>query len=288
MFILSQYRRFRRGLMSFRRGGFRWTGFAEDVDVTWQVYTYDEYQGSALRGLLGWLARNGWLSAHGYALDVGANIGTTALPLARDHGYRVLAIEPSPQVFEVLERNVVQNGLGARIACVRAAVAPEPGTAELMIPFGSSARGELARPGPLPQDGIAEVGVRGRVEVRTAPLAQLLDERSIEPADVAFVWSDAQGADGHVIATAPALWEAGVPLYMELWPDGLRHQGAYDPVAAAAAYGFSGFIPKRDLIDHESPRLRQWSELPAFMDACGEGHGDVLMVPQRRREGHNR
>jgi FkbM family methyltransferase len=48
------------------------------------------------------------------AIDVGANVGTHTLAFARyvgSHG-NVLAFEPQPAVFEVLQRNIDQNGLG--------------------------------------------------------------------------------------------------------------------------------------------------------------------------------
>jgi FkbM family methyltransferase len=286
LFVLAQCRRFRRGPITFRRSGFRWTGFSDDVDITWSVYADGDYQPRARRALVRRLEEDGWLAAGArHVVDVGANLGTTALPLARDHGFMVLAIEPWQAVFDLLERNVRQNRLEDRIVCVRAAVGPESRSRELLLPIGSSGRAELAQTGPLPEDGIADVGVGGVAEVRTAPLSELLREQNVEPADVAFVWSDAQGSDGHVISTGRELWDAGVPLYMELWPDGLRHQGAYAPVAEAASYGFSSFIAKRELIGEVRPRLRPVAELGVYMAACGRDHTDVLLVPERRRSG---
>ncbi|HUB75834.1 MAG TPA: FkbM family methyltransferase, partial [Solirubrobacteraceae bacterium] len=56
-------------------------------------------------------------------LEVGANIGTTTIPLVTLLGAaRVHAFEPVARNFALLERNVELNGLGERVALHRAAV----------------------------------------------------------------------------------------------------------------------------------------------------------------------
>src|SRR6478752_3984009 len=54
-------------------------------------------------------------------VDVGANIGTTAIPFARA-GYDVLAIEAVPSTYEMLVANVQRNGVADKVRCVNAAV----------------------------------------------------------------------------------------------------------------------------------------------------------------------
>ena len=56
-------------------------------------------------------------------LEIGANIGTTTVPLVTvlgaAHGH---AFEPIPRNLELLERNVAGNGLGDRVTIHAAAV----------------------------------------------------------------------------------------------------------------------------------------------------------------------
>jgi FkbM family methyltransferase len=280
-FILSQYRRFRNRI-SFRRGGFHWTGFAWDEDVTWYLYVYGDYQGEERRALARWMRRNGYLgSGRELIVEVGANIGTTSLPLARDLDCRVLAIEPEPQNFALLEANVRSNGMEERIACELAAVAGRAGTVTLVLPADTSGGVELLPPdGAHPRIGVAEAPAQSGAPVRAAPLSELLGERRVDPSEVAFVWSDAQGSDGHVIRTGTELWGAGVPLYMELWPAALRRQRTDDAVAAVASYGFRAFIESKDLIADEAPSPRPVAELPRLMERySGEDQTDVLLIP---------
>lgn len=62
-------------------------------------------------------------------VDLGAHIGTFAIPIARKLGRRgkLLAIEGSPDTHALLERNVGANGLSARIQTIRAIAGLGPG-----------------------------------------------------------------------------------------------------------------------------------------------------------------
>ena len=67
------------------------------------ILTHDEYE-----------VRN--LDLSGWAIDVGAHVGSMAIALALDHpDLRVIAIEPLPDNIRLIERNVEQNGLTGRV-----------------------------------------------------------------------------------------------------------------------------------------------------------------------------
>ncbi len=74
------------------------------------------------------------VSAGGTVIDGGANIGTHTVALARHVGPSgsVIAIEPQPQVFELLNRNIRSNGLTAAKA-VHAALAMTAGSVEIPL-----------------------------------------------------------------------------------------------------------------------------------------------------------
>jgi FkbM family methyltransferase len=58
------------------------------------------------------------LRANDVVLDIGAHIGTFAIPIAMacQRSVRVFAFEPQPDVYALLERNVMLNGLDAQIS----------------------------------------------------------------------------------------------------------------------------------------------------------------------------
>lgn len=67
------------------------------------ILTHDEYK---VRGL----------TLSGWAVDVGAHVGSMAIALALDHpDLRVIAIEPLPDNVRLIEMNVELNGLDDRV-----------------------------------------------------------------------------------------------------------------------------------------------------------------------------
>lgn len=206
----------------FRRGGFLWTG-APDCEVTRDLFVSGYYQQDPLAELVPFLERHTDFSRP-WIVNVGANIGDVALPLSRT-GKRILAIEPHPETFGRLTRNVRQNGLEHRIACCECAIAASEGHASLAVasdPGSSEIVGEGGRVG---FDGI--VHRQRTVEVKTARLDALIARHGIRPDEVALVWSDTQGYEAQVVSSGAELWRRGAPLWVEIWPRGLAcHGGA--------------------------------------------------------------
>jgi FkbM family methyltransferase len=67
-------------------------------------------------------------------VDIGAHVGTfTVWAAARSPRARILAVEPNPETFAFLEKNIRDNGLQDRVIAVNAAVGAEPGAATLEL-----------------------------------------------------------------------------------------------------------------------------------------------------------
>lgn len=120
-------------------------------------------------------------------LDIGANIGCFAL-LACRHGCRdLVAVEPSPEAFEVLSGNLVGNGFQGRARVIHAAVSGvEQGS--VAFPRASSAMNSLdATEGDL-------------VQVPTVTLGALLEQHF--PAGLDLLKLDCEGAEVAILAQA--------------------------------------------------------------------------------------
>jgi FkbM family methyltransferase len=149
------------------------------------------------------------------AYDVGANIGYTALVLARavGPGGSVVAFEPHPEIFADLEANVG----GTVVEAVPAAVSAAPGAATLHIPveFGFNRGVATIEPtasetaaievrtvtldeqvGPDESIGVLKIDVEGHELAVLQGASQLLAERRIRH----IVFEDHQPADSAVIA----------------------------------------------------------------------------------------
>ena len=149
-------------------------------------------------------------------MDVGANAGTTAIPLAQ-RGFRVLAIEPVPRTLAYLLENVRDNGLDGLVTGVQAAIS-RPGPRVDMVLGGGLGQSEVRLSSDQETLVDSQYRVTASVSVPAAGLSEILDDHAVATNEVAFVWCDTQGSETEVIASGTELWSSGVPLYAELWP----------------------------------------------------------------------
>jgi FkbM family methyltransferase len=265
----------------FRRGGVIWTGFVWDRIVTGNLFAHGSVQLGEIKSLLAWMKRHRRLaSPHDVIVDVGANLGTTAIPFARNTNCQILAIEPVPELHTMLCRNIAANGLGERIKSIAVAIAAgRAKQVRMALCDENSGAAEVVRPGQKASFA-GKVAIRRHMNVRAAGLETLLAENGMEPNRVAFVWADVQGSEADVIATGPQLWAAGVPLFCEvdprLWANG-KDPGDF---LRQATRHFSRFIPAKTLAGKARPR--PIAGLPAFCRGLTTPGCDVLLFREGR------
>lgn len=268
--------------LSFRRGGTVWHAPVRDRYITPALLADGSYQRAELVGLLRWLRRRGRLGPpYAAIVDVGANIGTSSIPLAQATGLAILAVEPAPGNLALLRRNVDDNGLAGRVLCVNAAVSSRAGTIRLALDPENCGGHEV-----VSDSSLAAGGVPTRhpvIEVPALPLDDVVRTHGLCPDHVALVWSDTQGCEQQVIESGPALWSAGVPLYAEIWPAGLRRHGSVADFLGAAERHFgavvlAGELRRRGALAAERPLsalARAITRLTGELDAT-----DALFLPR--------
>ena len=169
-------------------------------------------------------------------IDVGANLGYVCMCLAAHFPEcRVLAIEPIPWLAEALVATAALNGLD-RVTVLSRAASPVPEVALQVPRLGgvwlttlSSSAASVSRE--------ARGVTRETVNVRGTPLDQLLEEAAVDPADVAAVKIDVEGAEAAVLATAPRLLGARPPVVFEALDTAARAEVE----AVLRAKGYNGF-----------------------------------------------
>lgn len=233
-------------------------------------YEYEQLERAVALG--GFPARGrGWL------LDVGANVGTVCIALARRGAFaRGLAVEPAPDTFRHLVKNVARNALGEAIRCVNVALSATSGTAELELSTNSGDH-RVRVAGPLAAERYRE-HMRPLIRVPRRRLDELLDEQGIAPAEVGLLWMDVQGHEQHVLEGAPRLLAAEVPLVVELWPYGLCRAGVEPD-------GFAEYLGARFRTFYDlglaAPTARPTAELRAILGQLPsyKSFTDLLLVP---------
>ena len=146
----------------------------------------------------------GVLPPDGTVLDVGANLGLSALALAPllPRG-RILAAEPSPGTVAALRRTLALNGLEDRVAVEAVAVGAAPGEAAFHA-AGHSAGAHLMDPGTLGAAALPQV----RVPVETVDA--LVARHGLVRLD--FVKIDVEGFETEVLDGARATLARHRPL----------------------------------------------------------------------------
>ena len=266
--------------LTFAQDGLVWTVAAEDEAIGFYLFTDGGYQSREIRALLAWMLRWDVLSgARDVVVDVGANIGSTCVPLVRAGGCRALAIEPVTENFRRLSINVQANGLAGRILLAQKAVLRAPGRIRMCLTAGRSGGNFVWR------DGLADIApeeVAGFEEVEGDSLVAIASAAGLGLEEIALVWADVQGCEAEVIESGAALWAHGVPLWAEVEPLSLRRQGSLASFADLAAAHFDRFVPADDLLRHgDDARAVPIAELGALIDSITPArcNVDVLFLP---------
>ena len=213
-------------------------------------------------------------------VDVGANIGTTALRAVASHGFaRAVAIEPEGQNAKLLQVNAVTNDLADRVSVVRAAASAIEGTTMMELsPRNSGDHRIRARP---MSDGAFQEAQRETTTVRSHPLDAILATEAVSPSHVGMVWIDVQGHEAQVLAGARCILEAGVPMVLEYWPYGLQRAGNVTDVPALLSKFYTSYI---DLGDSSTGRkcsgeLLPIASLPELVNSLrGIEHTNLLLL----------
>jgi len=105
-----------------------------------------------------------WVRPGFVACDIGANIGTYTVPLARLVGPsgHVVSFEPNRPTHACLRQNIRQNRL-ANVTLLRAAAGPESGTAGLVVTADNFGEVHLAPPGGVETARVAVTTVDAEV-----------------------------------------------------------------------------------------------------------------------------
>src|SRR5262249_8687282 len=115
--------------------------------------------------------------------------------------------------------------------------------------------------------------------VPTLPLDTWLDRQGLVAAQVGLVWSDTQGFESEVIESGGRLWDARVPLWVEVWPRGLNAHGGIAKILQLTRQHFRCFLTESQL-HSVRPEPLNCLELARLVESLeGRAFQDVLLIP---------
>jgi FkbM family methyltransferase len=221
-------------------------------------------------------------------VEVGANIGTTTLPLVLRHGVKLcISLEPAPANLTLLRANLAANGVGPdQVRVLPVAASDRPGTVEFELSSGNSGdnrvRGCQRTAGNEPE--LYGEKHRPVITVPAARVDDILAEQNVELSDVGLAWIDTQGHEGHVLAGAPRLLASAVPIIMEYWPYGLRRAAGLELLHQLIADSGRRIIDLQEPLRGGTPRVLSRTEWDALPERYPSNlHTDIALLAARAR-----
>lgn len=156
-----------------------------------------------------------WIEMGDVVLDVGANIGSYTVPFAKEGG-KVYAFEPQGVIYDLLERNVEQNGLSDRVSTLNLAVGNRDG---MMTSMNSSC--DINRPVEYVTERQINYGGmnlgKGGESVKLVSLDRWVEREGVY--GVKLIKIDVEGAERLVLDGARELIKRDRPVvfYEENW-----------------------------------------------------------------------
>ena len=196
------------------------------------------------------LRREGHLTAErGTLLDVGANIGMISIAFLR-YGYcrRALAFEPAPANFRLLGHNVSQNGFTERVRAFPWALSSDDGEMTLELSdrnWGDHRIRHTSEPGAYREQE------RDVIRVPVRKLDGALADARVEPREIALIWLDVQGHEGHFFKGARGVLFHGIPVVAEFWPYGIQRSGMTETeyLSIVSELFTHFYVPARSTVD---------------------------------------
>ncbi len=208
-------------------------------------------------------------------LDVGANVGTTTIPLLTRFGTdTVEAFEPSPDNAKLLRCNLILNELEDRVVVHQLAVSDVERQVELELCTWN--HGDHRIRAVSSEWEVLDESRRPVVPVSAQPLDQCLMG---DPESVALVWVDTQGHEGHVLDGASRLLDGGIPWVIEYWPYALTRAGGLDRLHAAIPKHFARAIDIRRSQEAGRSVVVEMDDLAGFGGSLDIWYTDLLLMP---------
>ena len=217
-------------------------------------------------------------------VDIGANIGTTTVPLLHRFGARrAIVFEPEPSNLRLLAMNCLDNGVMDRVCIHAVALSDADGEVTLALSPTNSGDHRVLVDGEHEAGELGEA-LRTTLTVPALRLDTLVERGDVDLAELGLVWMDAQGHEGQILGGALALLGGDVPIVTELWPYGLRRHGGLERMCELIAEHYDAVVEMGAPEAAMEPAVVPTSDLEALVARYdGVSFTDLLLVPAHAR-----
>lgn len=204
-------------------------------------------------------------------VDVGANIGTIAVPAVK-RGFvdRAIAIEPEKNNFRLLRCNLLLNDIEDRVVAIQTAAGDQHSEVTMEISPTNSGDNRIR---VSEAKGLYGEDKRPTTVVRIAPLDDVIEINQHALTARSVVWIDIQGYEVFALKGLKKQLSALPVLVIEFWPYGIMRAGSHLDELLQEVAGYSGFF------DLRSPHVRRKiSELSEIWSEFSNGNSQTDLV----------
>lgn len=211
--------------VSTRQGIF--TVFCQDNEISKDLFCHQDYDREFYFKVFKFLRENKFLKK-GTFIDIGANIGMTAIGIINDKlAEKAIAIEPEPENFSLLEKNIKDNHLEKSIIPLPYAVSDTNKNLSLELSeniFGDH-RIRQTFNNNLKDELFKESG-RKIIKIKSQTLDSIISSLPKDfTQEISLIWSDVQGYEGYVFKGGRQIFATDIPVVAEIWPYGIKRSG---------------------------------------------------------------
>lgn len=208
----------------------RITMSTKDIGIAKNLFKRKEYEWDYSCKAIQFLKENNFIPKKDVCMiDVGANIGiiSTGLILSGDV-QNSIAVEPEPNNFALLKKNVQQNGLRDKILCLQLALGDEASTLEMELSPENLGDHRIRIKSSTSAPEFHNESTRSTIHVDCITLDELLNSSKLSDFEFpipSLLWIDIQGYEGHVFEGGKNFLKSEIPVISEIWPYGLLRSG---------------------------------------------------------------
>jgi len=224
--------------VSTKQGTF--TVFCQDKEISKDLFCHRDYDREFYFKVFKFLsARKSFKK--GTLVDIGANIGVTAIGVINDKLIeKAIAIESEPENFSLLEKNIKANYLEKLIIPLLYAVSDMNGNLPLELSeniFGDHRIRQTFKNNVA--DGPFNESRRKVIKVKAQTIDSIIDSLPKNfTREISLIWSDVQGYEGYVFKGGRQIFATGVPVVAEIWPYGIKRSGMSEKEFCRIAQNF--------------------------------------------------
>lgn len=225
-----------------------------------KIFRKGHFERPNVERLLSVLRQRG-LSIEGRAmLELGANIGTQTVYFSLARAFRhIVAVEPDPRNYRLLQTNIAQNGLEDRVTPLQFAVGERHGEIDFFQHRNNHGKSSALRQSP------SDI----QITVPVRPVDEILAMANVAAEDIGLIWMDIEGYEPVACRSMSFLMARQVPLYMEFSPVFYGRQGTEEFVNL-----LSRFYGDCMLFDEDGGRPVAIGDLVSI-----ERQADILLLP---------